>query len=205
MPLLNILLPICVEIVDVDVFLHVVRSITSRKCEDHYSVSALKCGMSSEPFPIEQDDLTLNWGTLNSPEQRIRQMKLIGCWAAHNFPSLGIKLLGIDWVPSERSCVYIDNQEIDVGAINSAVSRKIQMRIIELNLSDGTVSRLKEFVRVPPGIGRLNETKISKQTKSFEVEERWLEACWKALNLGKFEVRFRCHNCLGYFFIAKFY
>lgn len=199
MPPVNILLPICEE-TDIDVFLHILRSIISRKSEDHYLYNGLKFGMSGEVFSIEEEDLTMNWKGLNTTKQRIRQSRLLGYWATKNFPSLGKKLHGVSWQPSTKS-LPIKNQPKDINAdeIIAKLSEKVKLRILELDVSDGTVSRLKDFVNVPANIGKRNEFKLSKQMKSFDIDDEWMEHCWKALKSGEFslvfEVSFVLTNC----------
>lgn len=191
MPAANILLPICVE-TDSDVFLHILKSIVARKTDDHFLYNGLKFGMSGDVFNIDEEDLTMNWNNLDTTKQRIRQARLLGYWAISNFPSLGKKLHGISWQPSKKSLlIKKQSKEINADEINEKISRKLKLRVLQLDVSDSTLIRIKDFVKVPAYIGKNNETRLSKQMNAFDIDSQWMELCWKALNSGEFPLVFK--------------
>lgn len=184
MPVINILLPKC-EDVEVDVFLLILKGAISRKSDDHYLVSALKFGMSGASFPIEESHLQMSWKDMSTKQQRIHQSRLLGFWTIKNYPLLGKKLRD-SWENSEENGLLTNNQtRMSSDEINAIISRKLKLRVLQLDVCAGTVDRLKEFVNAPDNIDILNEEKMSKQMKSFDIDESWTDHCWGALKSGQ--------------------
>lgn len=192
-----VLLPVCVEL-ETDVFLNILRNVVARSARSELydlQFDAFTAGLTDDTFYIKSNDMLLNWKELDSKSQRIRQLKLLGFWAIKNYPSLGKKLLGETWQPPQRKSVEVfGNSVMSPDAIDDVIFRKMQLRIMELSVCHSTVTaKLKHFVQAPSNIGKFNEIQISPAIKSFEIENDYLENCWKALKFGSFsmnEVRF---------------
>lgn len=195
----HILLPTCNESEE-DVFHNVLKSILYRsKYENSFLDNAFKLGMSGGVFPIEEEDLAMNWKQLNSEEQQIRQSKLLGFWAVENFPSLGKQLYGPSWQAKVKSLQSnTHSKEISAEEINAMIFKKLKLRVLQLNVSDSTLGKLKYFVNVPDNIARKNESKVSKTIKAFDIDDQWVKHCWKALKLSGFSLAFEVCNSVYY-------
>ncbi|KAJ6648901.1 Laminin subunit alpha-2 [Pseudolycoriella hygida] len=184
----HILLPTCNA--SEDVFLNVLKSSFSRyKYEKNSLDHAFKMGMSGNVSLIEEEDLTRNWKKMNSKEQQDRQATLLGFWAVENFPSMGKQLHGPSWHAKVNS-LQANSKQIRAVEINAVIFKKLKLRVLKLNVSDSTLGKLKYFVRVPESIAKGNESKISRKIKAYDVDEQWLDHCWKALKLGGFSLAF---------------
>ncbi|KAJ6648902.1 hypothetical protein Bhyg_04134 [Pseudolycoriella hygida] len=150
---------------------------------------AFKMGMSGNVSLIEEEDLTRNWKKMNSKEQQDRQATLLGFWAVENFPSMGKQLHGPSWHAKVNS-LQANSKQIRAVEINAVIFKKLKLRVLKLNVSDSTLGKLKYFVRVPESIAKGNESKISRKIKAYDVDEQWLDHCWKALKLGGFSLAF---------------
>ncbi len=189
-PSVNILLPICVES-ETDVFFNILRNVIARsKLDEHILDNAVKLGMMGDKFYIKSKDLTKKWSDLVTMSQQIRQSKLIGFWAIDNFPSLGKKLNGKLWKASKEKCLQFsgNSKTVTAAEIDSIIFQKLKIRVIQLNVSESTLSKLKLFVHVPAIVGRKNESQISPKIKVFDIDDNWVEKCWEALKLGYFSL-----------------
>lgn len=188
-----VLLPCCVE-QDTDIFLSILKGVIWRTKLDDENIEALKAGMTENMFYVKSNDLLAHWKELSSKSQRVRQFKLLGYWIARNFPTLGQKLLGDAWQATPETQVeIIGNVLMSAVEIEDAIFRKMQIRIITMNVSFSTLDKLKHFVKVPTSIGTFNGKKISRKLTSYEIIVDHTERCWAALKCGKFstdEVRF---------------
>lgn len=182
----NVVWPVCVE-TKTDVFLIILKKIVGRSMlDDHYLVSALKSGMS-EGFTIESEDLSVDWTKLDSESQQIRQWKLLGLWAVKNFPSLGKKLFGESYRVPQRSAVPVNgNSACEADSLDEFIFPKMKLRNVELNVYGSTMIKFKHFTRVPAVIGKSNEQRLSRKIKLFDVDDEFVERCWKALKSGEF-------------------
>ncbi|KAJ6639520.1 hypothetical protein Bhyg_12266, partial [Pseudolycoriella hygida] len=123
---------------------------------------------------------------MTSTSQRVRQTKLLGYWAIENYPALGRKFFGDTWHPPQRQSVEVlGNSWISPHAIDKAIFRKLNIRIIALNVCESTLGRLKHFVEAPSNIDKFNGIKIIKNLKSFDIKSDYVDVCWKALKHGK--------------------
>lgn len=192
-PPVYLLLPICVEL-ETDMFFHILKTIVDRKrVDDNDQLKLFKKGMTAEKLLIEPDDISKNcWKDQQLKSNKERQFKLLGFWTIQNFPLFGKNLFGRSWQAPERKWVgFSENAPaIKPEKIDTAVFQKMKLRIIELCVSDSTLNKLKYFVRVPNSIGKYRELYISPKMKSFEIQEKYLDICWKALKLGLMDVNF---------------
>lgn len=199
-PPIYILLPICIES-KTDLFFNVLRNTVSRnRVNSNFLENAFISGMTGEMIEVNLNDLSMDWTTLKSELQQIQQSKLLGCWATRHFPSIGRKLIGTAWQPPKRCNVtVIGSSEITEAEINAIISKKMKLRILELNVSQSTSAKLKHFVRAPATIGKVNVTITSPKIRAFDIQNQYLEDCWKALEDGEFqyEVKF---NYFNYFY-----
>lgn len=183
-----VLLPICAEL-ETDVFLNILRSVVARSRLDEHYIEELKVGMGDNMFYVKSNDLMANWKELDSKSQRIRQYRLLGFWISRNFAALGKKLLGDMWQPSQGKRVEVmENPMMSADEIDALVFRKMQLRIIELNVCYSTLDKIKHFVKAPISIGKFNSIRISPKIKSFEIEIDYMDCCWKALKFGIFSM-----------------
>lgn len=180
-----VLLPFCVEL-EIDLFLNLLRNVLWRsKLDDELDI--VKAGMSADTLYIKSNDLLVNWKELNSKSQRIRQMKLLGVWIMYNYPSLGKKLFGEAWQAPERKIVEVLGESVkSTEAVNEVIFKKMTLRIIQLDVSHSTLSKLKNFVKVPTDVSKFNGIQISRKMTSFEINVSVIEHCWKALKFGTF-------------------
>lgn len=189
--LIRILLPKCNE-TSVDVFLEILISVVSHaRLHDNIFVTSLISGMIGEMFAVDADDLTQDWDKLNSTPQQIRQFKLLGFWAVRHYPLMVKKLIGASWKPSRKFNVQVcESMEVSEKQMDDIVSKKMQLRIIELNVCKGTLKKLNHFVRVPMGVGGINASIISTKMTAFDIQSEYLIDCWDALKVGKFSSNF---------------
>lgn len=185
-PSISILLPMCSELKP-DVFLEILKSVVFHsRLNDNPRVKSLKSGMSGERFSIDSEDLKNDWNKSTSDLCEIGRSKLLGFWSARNYPLIGKKLIGAGWQPPNKFNIQVEPMEIPEEEINDIVSKKMKLRIIELNLKQGTVKKLNHFVRVPMCIGKINVDVISGKMRAFDIEGEHLVECWKALKDGAF-------------------
>lgn len=187
-PPMFILLPICFE-AKTDLFFNVLRKAVSRgRKKIDLLENAFKSGMTGENFQVDSNFVSVDWTTLNSDSEQIWQSKLLGCWASRHFPSVCMKLIGAAWQPPKIFDVnVIGSTEITEKEIDTIIFKKMKLRIIELNVSISTqVEKLKYFVRAPATIGKINATIMSPTMRAFDIENEYLEDCWKALKVGEF-------------------
>lgn len=194
----HILLPTCNKAEDgEDVFLNVVKKIFSRsRYENNYLDNSFKMGLSGDAFHIEKEDLSMEWNQLTSEDQKSRQAKLLGYWSIVNFPSLGKQLWGPSWRAQVKTLQFNnDSIEMNTEEINVMMAKKIVLRVLHLNVSESTLGKLKYFVNIPKSIiATTNATKVTKTTTAFDIDDKWIEHCWKALKLGGFSLAFEVCN-----------
>lgn len=191
-----ILLPICAELKyekkqEYDVFLKILKNVIGRSKLDKDAIdNAFKLGMRGDEFSINEKDLSENWPILKSFKVQKRLTKLLGYWASNNFPSLGKKLFERSWTPPKRRSLKVNGRsnEISADQIDAFVSQKLDIRLIELSVSQSTLAKVRHFVNCPANIGTKNELQISDKVKSFDVDDEWKEECWRALKLGSFSL-----------------
>lgn len=184
-PPVYILLPVCIEM-QCDLFMNFLQNILAKGKKKNWLDDAFKTGMDTEEFEIENEDIEEHWQVLKSKEQQIRQAKLLGYWCASNFPSLAKRQ---NVRPHVRKCVTINrNGSMQPDDIDKVVFRKLKIRIIELNVSQSTLSNLKNFVKVPNEIGRYNAVQISPRKSLFDINDGDIQLCWDALKSGKFSL-----------------
>lgn len=185
-PPIHVLLPTCIE-ANTDVFLNILSSVVyhTRFHDDH--INSIISGMTGETFEVDTDDLSVDWRKLTSNWRQIRQSQLLGIWAARHYPLICKKLCGAAWQPSEKCNEQVSKPiEIAEEEIDNIVSKKMKLRIYEINVCKNTSKKLKYFVPAPIGIGRVNGTNISSKIRSFDIESEYLAGCWQALKLGGF-------------------
>lgn len=179
-----ILLPVCVECKE-DVFLSVVRAIIGRSVVDkNPSISSMINGMNVRTLKIEAEDIGA-WNNLNSQSQQMRQAVMLGYWCIRNFPSLGNKLCGNKWKAPQRRCVQIVGRESMIPEeFDSFIVAKMKLRIIELRVYQSTLERMKEFIRAPTNIGKVNRIQLYKKMFSLDIENGFHNQCWNAMRSG---------------------
>lgn len=112
---------------------------------------------------------------------------MIGIWAARHYPLIGKKLNGVTWEPPKKYNVQMtESVEIEEQESHNIVSKKMKLRIIEVNVCKCTSKKLKYFVPAPMDIGRDNVTLISSKIRAFDIESEYMAGCWQALMLGAF-------------------
>ena len=94
-------------------------------------------------------------------------------------------MFGEAWKAVERQSIQvIGNEAMSSDAVDTAIMRRMKLRVIELNVCQSTLSKLRNFVETPNNIGKCNEIRISRKVKSFDIEDDHIEKCWKALKYG---------------------
>lgn len=184
----NILLPFCFEL-DIDVFFIILKNVVARTRMDDPNFESIRAGMT-DPIHVELEDISVNWKELKTKSQQSRQLKLIGFWAVHNYPTLGKKLLGETWSPPQRSSIEIPGGSVmTANQIDAVIFEKLKLRIIELRVEKSTLIRLKHFVTAPESVGKYEKgiVKSAKMT-SFEIKDDHLKNCWSALKHGIFSM-----------------
>lgn len=182
--MISVLLPHCVELKK-DVFLEILLSVVWRSKMDEYLRDSLKSGMTDKSLCIKSKDLLLDWRSLTSKSQQLRQYQLLGYWTMQYYPALGKKLFKDTWKPLQRQSIeVIGSEPMSSDAVDTAIMRKMKLRSIELDVCRTTLQKLRHFVETPNNIGKYNETRISRQVKSFDIEDDHIEKCWKALKYG---------------------
>lgn len=142
--------------------------------------------MAGEGFSIESEDISVNWKQLSSESQQIRQSKLLGLWAINNFPLLGKNFFGESYRAPKRNAVEVTGSSmIEPDSIDDFIFPKMKLRMIQLNVSESTIVKLKHFVKAPGCIGKNSEFQISRKMRSFIIDAEFLESCWKALKFGE--------------------
>lgn len=178
-----------------DGFFGLLKCIINRKSVDENCFdSSLKSAMSGEMFCIHSEDLIMDWSMLNSDDQRIRKSKLLGYWAIQNFSSLGRTLCGKTWKAPERKSIEVvgpsGSEQLQPEQIDEKIFQKLTLRILEINVNSSTLAKLKHFVKVPCTVGKNNEQQISPKIKLFDIDDGYIEKCWRALKSGVFQVNF---------------
>lgn len=189
-PPVFILLPICAEL-EIDVFLKILKNLIGHSKLDKDAIdNAFKLGMSGDEFSIKEKDISENWTILKSIGAQKRLTKLLGYWANNNFSSLGKKFFERSWKPPKRQSLKVKgrSKEMSADEIDAFVSQKLEIRVIQLNISQSTLTKVRHFVNCPANIGKKNEFQISKKVTSFDVDDEWKEECWRALKLGSFSL-----------------
>ncbi|XP_037025682.1 uncharacterized protein LOC119067043 [Bradysia coprophila] len=186
-PPIYVLLPTCLE-TDTDVFLEILKSVVLHtRLHDNFHIHSIISGMDGEVFEVDVDDLTTDWKNLTSHSRKVRQSKLLGYWAARNYPLIGKKLIGAAWQPSNTCNVQVSEpMEIAKDRIDEIVAKKLQIRIIELNVCRGTSKKLNYFVRAPIGLNGGNVVALSSKMKAFDIKSEFVAECWNALKVGVF-------------------
>lgn len=183
----HILLPVFSEIAD-DVFLEILKKLISRTKIDGHLCSAFISGLSAETLFFELEDLSISEKENTSKSREIRIAKMLGFWAANNFPSLSKKLMGEKWRPVDGRTVAAENDKmLTTDEFDARIIKKMKLRVIQLQVSDSTRERiLKHFVTVPFNICESNTEKISKKMDQVNIKEPLMEKCWQALKSGSF-------------------
>ncbi|KAJ6642719.1 Chitin biosynthesis protein CHS5 [Pseudolycoriella hygida] len=181
----HILLPFCVE-QDNDVFFDILKTTIARSKVTQKAMD-MRLGMGAGKLSVKPKDLSLNWKSLKSDAQQIRQSKLLGFWMVANYPTMAGKLYwGLPDAPKRSDVVTVGTEELDGGSVDDIILKKLKLRIIELNVSPTTLDKVKHFVKVPNFIGMYNERQISPKVKAFDIEPEFVDECWSALKLGGF-------------------
>lgn len=194
-----LLLPV-LTVLKKDVFLHLLTKTLARKKFGDGIESAFTSGLTAKTLFLKSKDISANVND-ETMSQQIRLSKLMGFWAVNNFPSLGRKLLGDSWNPTEDRTVTIENQTMDDKEIDAIVSQKLKLRVIQLSVSSSTLSKIKHFVSVDVSVCENNPVDISKKMNMFDIQDALIDDCWQALKAGKFimntdfEVRFLIKLC----------
>lgn len=194
-PPMCVLLPTCLE-TDTDVFFEILKSvILHTRLHDNFHIPSIISGMVGETFQVDTQDLSDDWKTLTSHSRQVRQSKLLGFWAARHYPLIGKKLIGASWQPHNICNVEMSElTEITEEEIDQIVSKKMKIRIIELNVCKGTLKKLNYFVRAPMSIGRDKVITLSSKMKSCDIQSEYIEECWEALKLGRFSPNFEVND-----------
>lgn len=186
-PPICVLLPVCIEM-KTDVLLNILKSVVLHtRFHDNFHIKSMISGITSETFDVDKDDLSVDWAKLTADWRQARQSKLIGFWVARHYPLICKKLVGASWLPPENCNVRVDGSlKISEADIDNIVSKKMMLRIVELNVCKNTSKKLKHFVQVPLSIGRVNMTPLSGKMTTFDIQAEHLPDCWQALKLGGF-------------------
>lgn len=188
-----ILLPICVEL-NYDSFLSVLKNVVSRvgraKMVEFYLDNALKTGMMADEIIVEEKDLTSNWKDCSSRQGLIRQSKLLGFWTTTNYPAFGKIFFGDSWQAPKQDAIKMNSKNntktMTAAEIEAIIFPKLKCQLVQLNVSESTLSHLKHFVKVPINdINIENEKQISPRMKCFDIKEGFAENCWAALKCGE--------------------
>lgn len=184
-PPYRLLLPMCVEC-EFDGFFNVLRNIIYRCQQKGPFIDALKVGLTGATISIKAEDVG-DWRQLKTESKQILQWKLLGFWANRNAPSFGKKLFEPSWEPPQRNSVeVVDGKSMSPDEIDTIITKKITLRVIELRLTGSTIAFCKYFVKVPNDVDVYNGINISKKTTSFDVNPAHLNRCFDALKSGKF-------------------
>lgn len=181
---IHVLLPLYTEF-EPDIFLDILKKVVARtRLDEHPIDAAFMSGMAEKTIFIESEDLSAKEQSSNL--QQIRISKLIGFWAANNFPSLGKKLWGQSWQPHEGRAVSIGNRQLikTDKEIDAIIFDKFKLRVIELCVSNSTLAKIKHFVAVPGSFCQENPVRISKKMRMFDILQEHLKTCWQSLKLG---------------------
>lgn len=194
-PPIHVLLPTCDE-TNTDVFYEILKSgVLHTRLHDNVHVNSMISGMAGETFEVDQDDLSVDWKELTSNSRQIRQSKLLGFWAARHYPLIGKKLIGAAWHPPKECNVRVSEPiEITEEGIDNIVSKKMKIRIIEINVCKGTSKKLNYFVRAPMTVGRVNVTILSSKMRAFDIKSEYLAECWTTLKLGGIPSNFEVND-----------
>lgn len=190
-PPIYVLLPTCVEM-KTNIFHDILSSVVYHsRLEDSLFVRSVISGMKGEKFKIDSSDLIADWKTVSLNLRQIRQYKLLGYWAAVNYPLIGKKLIGSAYKPPKECNVeMLESIQMPEVDIEKCVSKKMKLQIIELSVTKGTTKKLKCFVPVPMCVGKTNGERISSKIKKYDICSQYLPACWQALKAGAFPADF---------------
>lgn len=181
-----VVLPVCTELQH-DIFLNILKNVVGRsKLDTHLMDRAFIHGMKGPSLSYNSNDFNCNWSDEKSATKQMFYAKLLGSWAAHNFPSLGRKLFGEKWLPRQRDVLVRSTQESNIQEMYNTILKKLALRVVQLNVSPSTAEKLKHFVRVPANICDGNGLCLSKKMVSFGVHCSQIANCWKALATGNF-------------------
>lgn len=196
--LVYVLLPICYES-EHDVYFNLLKNIVFRvgraKLADHYVDNAFKSGMVDKEIHIDDDDVSFNWKNLNSKREIIRVSRLLGHWSTVHCPTFGKIFFGDSWkAPNESSVKVVSSngtRKLNKAEIKAIISPKMKCYVVQLNVSESTLSNLKNFIKVPINEIELeNERQISPKMKAFDIKEDYVEKCWAALRRGEWLLNF---------------
>lgn len=187
---IHILLPMCSEL-HYDVFLNILKNVVGRaKLDTNFLDKAFITGMKTPTVSLHLSDIQGNWSDDHSIEQKIKYVKLLAFWSAHNFPSLGRKLFGEQWEPRQRSVVIkpgeLSQASTECQEIDRIIGEKMQLRVVQLDVGLSTLHKIKHFIKVPETVCEGPSFHLTKKMQWFHVRRSEMKNCWKALRFGNF-------------------
>lgn len=191
-----ILLPVCVEL-EHDVFFNILKNVVGRvsrsKLAEHYVDNAFKTGMTADEIILREDDVLSSWKMDKSSEASVRKWQILGYWSRTHCPGFAKIFFGESCNPPQENIVKLksmhDTKTMTSDEVHKVISQKMECAIVELNISESTVTNLKHFVSVPINeIEVYGEVKISQRMKSHNIKDEYLTKCWAALKRGEWLV-----------------
>lgn len=188
-----ILLPVCVEF-EHDVFFNILKNVVGRvgrlKLAEHYMDNAFKTGMTADEIIIQEDEVSSSWKIDKSSEASVRKSQMLGYWSRTHCPGFTKNFFGESCKPPQENIVKLkslyDTKTMTSGEVDKVISPKLECSIVELSISESTVTNLKHFVHVPINeIEVYGEVKISQRMKSYNIKDEYLPKCWAALKRGE--------------------
>lgn len=176
--ILYILLPRCIHL-DNNVFFNVLKNCVHKvgreKLTDNFLDIAFKEGMAGEC----QIDLNCGtaWSAHSSKQDKISQSILLGRWAIRNYPAFGKILFGDNWQPIHSN---------DADEVDKVVMPTMKCLLVELDVAESTLPKLRHFVKVTKKEISVENTKpLTEKTVTFDVKDNCMAKCWMSLKLCK--------------------
>lgn len=184
-----VLLPVY-SAMKLDIFLDILKKTVSRTpLSEDSSCNAFVAGFSAATLSIKFEDLSTSMLEMSSTRE-IRLLKLLGFWAASNFPTLGKKFLGDQWSLQKVRTITIGDlghqQTITPDDLDARILKDMKLRVIELTVKHSTIAKIKHFVTVPHNVCKDGSNKISIKMKTLDIHDSLLENCWHALKSGRY-------------------
>ncbi|KAG4065651.1 hypothetical protein HA402_014715 [Bradysia odoriphaga] len=179
--IINILIPDCTRS-EHNVFFSILKNVVFRvghaKLTEHFLDNAFKDGMKAREFQVDLHTAA-TWNIDSSRRDKILLSKLLGCWASRNCQTFGRILYKEKWETTDSRSVLANN-------IDKFVYKTLKCILIELDVSESTLTNLKHFVKVPVNeIGLENMVQISPKMKVYQIKNIHWEKCWMSLSRGE--------------------
>ncbi len=189
----HVLLPVCVELKH-DIFFNILKNVVGRvsrsKLAEHYMDNAFKTGMIADEIIIQENEVSSSWKKDQSSEASVRQSQMLGYWSRAQCPGFTKIFFGENCKPRQENVVKIKSmcgtKTMTSDEVDKVISQKMECAIVELCISESTVTNLKQFVHVPINeIEVYGEVKITQQMKSCNIKDEYISKCWAALKHGE--------------------